>query len=135
MSASASLQTAVEKIGKYTKYQREKRGYSLNQFAKRIGITTSFLLRLERGNYQSVSFDVIEKIARGFDTSIEDFLYKCQITQASSSLPDIEYFLKEKYQFPKEAISDVKLLISLLKVKYKKSIKELKEKHKVYWEK
>lgn len=135
MSPSSSLQTAVEKVGKYTKYQREKRGFSLNQFAKRIGITTSFLLRLERGNYQSVSFDVIEKIAKGFDSSIEDFLHKCQITSPQPSLPDIEYFLKEKYQFPKEAISDVKMLISLLKLKYKKPIKELKAKHKEYWEK
>lgn len=123
-----------ERIGKYTKYQREKRGYSLNEFAKRIGVTTSFLLRLEKGTYQNVSFEVLIKIAGGFEMAIEDLLYKCQLTEASRTLPPLEYYLKEMYQFPEEAIEDIKLLIFLLKAKYKEQIKELKGKHKDYWE-
>jgi len=122
------------KVGKYTKYQREKRGFSLNEFAKKIGVTTSFLLRLERGNYQNVSYDVLKKLAIGFEMSIEDFLYKCKLIESSSTLPPLEYYLKEMYQFPEDAINDIKLLIMLLKEKYKKEIKQLKGKHKEYWE-
>ena len=124
-----------EKIGTYTKYQREKRHHSLNEFAKGIDVTTSFLLRLERGEYFNVKFDVIEKIAKGFEMTTGDFLYKCNIIEASNTLPPIDYYLKEAYQFPEEAIEDVKLLIELLKVKYKKERHELRELHKAYWEK
>lgn len=127
--------SVAEKIGKYTKYQREKRGYSLNQFAKVVGVTPSFLLRLEKGDYNSISFTFVEKIAQGFEMTLEDFLQKCEIIDSSASLPSLQYYLKEKYQFPEEAISDVKLFIRLLKVKYKKEIQELQKIHETYWKK
>lgn len=123
------------KIGKYTKYQRVKRKFSLNEFSRKINVTTSFLLRLERGDYSSVSFDIIEKISIGFDMTVEDFLQKCKVISAPHTLPPIDYYLKEMYQFPDEAIEDFKLLIQLLRVKYKKQITELKKIHKDYWKK
>jgi len=135
MSIDTTLpESSAGKVGKYTKYQREKRGLSLNEFARKIGVTTSFLLRLERGNYQNVSYDVLQRIALGFDMSIEDFLYKCRLIESSSTLPPIEYYLREMYQFPISAINDIKLLITLLKEKYKDEIRDLKSKHKEYWE-
>ncbi len=124
-----------EKIGKYTKYQREKQGFSLNEYAKKIGVTTSFLLRLEKGTYKNVSLKIIEKLAQGFDMPITDFLLKCRIVSASETLPPIEYYLKEMYQFLNEAIEDVKLFVSVLKIKFKKQIQELEAKHKEYWKK
>lgn len=123
------------RIGKYTKYQRQKRNLSLNAFAKKISLTTSFLLRLERGTYQNVKFDVIEKLAAGFAMTVEDFLLKCEIISYSQTVPPIEYYLKEMYQFPKDAIEDTKLFIDFLNIKYKKQIKELKTIHKNYWNK
>lgn len=129
-----TAQTTGTKVGKYTKYQREKRGYSLNEFANKIEVTTSFLLRLERGTYQNISFNMIEKLAKGFDMSIEDFLYKCKITHSTAALPPLDYYLKEVYQFPEEAVDDVKLFIQFTKTKYKDKITELKMKHKEYWE-
>jgi transcriptional regulator with XRE-family HTH domain len=127
--------SAGSKIGRYTKYQREKRGFSLNYFAKITGLTTSFFLRLEKGEYASISISAIEKIARGFDMTIGDFLHKCQIIESSHTLPPLEYYLKEKYQFPDDAIKDFKLLVRLLRVKYKKEISELKNIHEAYWDK
>lgn len=121
------------KVGKYTKYQRTKRAWSLNELAKRTGLTAPFLLRLERGSYKSVQFDIFEKIANGFEMTVEDFLEKCQIISGSHTLPPLEYYIKEKFQFPDEAIDDIKLFIALLKTKYKKQILELKEKHNIYW--
>ncbi len=121
------------KIGKYVNYQRMKRELSLNELGKQTGMATSFLLRLERGVYQNVKFDVIEKLAEGFDMTIEDFLTKCGIIEESHKLPPLEYYLKEQYQLPPEAISDTKLFIELLKMKYKKEIQHMKTLHKSYW--
>jgi len=135
INQNVSPETTGSKLGKYIKYQRVKRKYSLNEFARKINVTTSFLLRLERGDYASVSFDIIEKIAIGFEMTVEDFLQKCKVITSSDKLPPIDYYLKEMYQFPKEAIEDFKLLIQLLNVKYKKQITELKKIHKDYWKK
>lgn len=127
--------SAGSKIGRYIKYQREKRGFSLNYFAKITGVTTSFLLRLEKGDYSSISINAIEKIASGFGMTTGDFLSKCQIIESSHTLPPLEYYLKEKYQFPDEAIRDFKLLVRLLRAKYKKEITSLKTIHEAYWDK
>lgn len=127
--------SAGAKIGRYTKYQREKRGFSLNYFSKITGVTTSFLLRLEKGEYANISINAVEKIANGFGMTTGDFLTKCQIIDSSHTLPPLEYYLKEKYQFPEEAIKDFKLLIRLLKAKYKKEITELQTIHQAYWKK
>jgi len=116
---NATIKTTGFKIGKYTKYQRVKRKYSLNEFSRKINVTTSFLLRLERGDYTNVSFDIIEKISIGFEMTVEDFLQKCKVINSSQTLPPLDYYLKEMYQFPLEAIEDFKLLVQLLKMKYK----------------
>ncbi len=129
-----TMSNSAKKIGGYTKYQREKKGYSLNEFARLCNFTSSFLLKLERGDYHNVKFDVIEKISNALDMSIEDFLIKCQITSGKKKLDSLDYYFKESYQFPEEAISDLKLFIQLLQKKYKTQIKELKEAHKKYWE-
>lgn len=128
-------QSVAYKIGKYVKYQREKKNFSLNEFAKRVSLDVSFIMRLENGVYHSIKFDVIEKLAGGFETDIEDFLRKCQITSGrnKTSLPPLEFYLKETYQFPDEAIEDIKLFLRLIKIKYKDQIKEMKKAHKSYW--
>ncbi len=96
-----------EKIGKYLRYQREKRGISINELAKSMELTPSFLMRLEKGSYSNVKFDVIEKIAYGFQMTVEDFLEKCEIISRAEGLPPIEFYLRETYQLPKKAIDDV----------------------------
>lgn len=130
-------QSIAQKIGKYTKYQREKKKYSLNEFAKRVDLDVSFIMRLENGVYQSIKFDVIEKLAHGFEMDIENFLRKCQITSSKNkaNLPSIEFYMKETYQFPDEAIEDLKLFIQVLKLKYKNQIGKMKKAHNHYWEK
>jgi transcriptional regulator with XRE-family HTH domain len=131
---SSNQESAGLKIGHYTNYQRLKRGLSLNEFSRIIGVNPSFLMRLEKGVYQSVSIHIIEKIANGFEMSLDDLLHKCQVTpSAKDKLPDIEYYLKEKYQLPAAAIDDAKLFISFLKKKYKSQINEMKKAHEDYW--
>lgn len=127
--------SVAAKIGTYLKYQREKRSLSLGDFAKLTSLDPSFIHRVERGYYNGLSFDAVEKIATGLNMSLEDLLAKCNITPSRFTLPTIEYYFKEQFQFPDEAIKDVKLFISFLEKKYKKDIRKMKEKHQQYWEK
>ena len=103
--------------------------------AKIADITPSFLMRLENGVYQNIKFDVIEKISEAFQMSPEDFLKKCQVISGSVQLPPIEYYLKELYQFPEEAIEDVQLFFSFIEEKYKAEILEMKKAHTKFWKK
>jgi transcriptional regulator with XRE-family HTH domain len=122
-----------QKVGKYVSYQRKKRDWSLQELADKSSLTASFLHRLEKGEYQSIKFDVFEKIACAFKIPLADFLAKCQITAQFSELPPLDYFLKEKYQLPQQAIEDMKLFLELLQKKYAQQIKELKKQHQAYW--
>jgi len=130
-----TISTAA-KIGLYVRYQREKKELSLSEFGELIGVTPSFLLRLEQGVYKTIKLDVVEKIAKGFQMSVADFLAKCQIgEQYVLEMPALEFYLKEKYQFPSEAIKDSNLFIEFLRLKYKAEIATQLKQHKEYWRK
>lgn len=122
-----------EKIGKYTKYQREKRGQSLRTFALHCDLTPSFLSRLEQGSYQGVSIDVIEKLSKGFSMEIVELLRKCKVASYRKRIWSLEYYLKEKYQLPRKAIRECESFIEFLCEKYSKDIKVLQSKHEEYW--
>jgi transcriptional regulator with XRE-family HTH domain len=124
----------ASRIGKYVAYQRSKNHVSLNAFAKKVGITTSFLLRLEKGKYEDVSFSNLERISKGLDMSVEALLYKCGIVK-QDPLPPLAYYLKEKYQFPPDAILFVQLMLKTVKEYYRVQIIEMKRKHKNFYRK
>ena len=128
-------QNAAIKIAKYIKYQREKRDWSLSDFASRSDLTPSFLSRLEQGDYNTVKYDVIQKLAAGFSLSVRVFLWKCELIEREEhlELPDFEFYLKEKFQLPSEAIEDMNLFLELIHKKYRKEIEEMKKAHEEYW--
>lgn len=131
----ATTDSTGSKIGKYTKYQREKRKWSLKQLAEATGMTPSFLFRLEQGTYQTVKFEVLEKIANAFEMPLEILLIKCHLidSQLLNPLPQYEYYLKEKYQLPPQAIEDMALFLKFIQKKYHKVILEMKKAHQEYW--
>lgn len=127
-------QSTGKKIGTYVKYQREKRGLSLRAYAETTSLTPSYLSRLENGEYHSVSFTVIDRLAHGFQMPIPEFLKKCQITEElHTSLPDIDFYLREKYQLPTSAVEDMVLFFKFIKEKYQNDINHLQKKHRSYW--
>ena len=60
------------KIGLRIKQLRLRRNLTLNELAKRIGLTTSFLSQLER-DFTSPSVTSLEKIAQALHVKIADF--------------------------------------------------------------
>ncbi len=127
---------SATKIGKYVKYQREKRGLSLNEFADQVGITPSFLYRLESGTYKSVKFSIIEQLAQAFEMPVISFLQKCDLAEDSGEfLPDFSFYLREKYQLPTDGVEDMKLFLQFVEKKYQQQIDILRKKHNEYWKK
>src|SRR6266571_917985 len=110
----------AQKIGKYIKYQRSKRKLSLNAFADTLELDPSFLMHLENGDYNTLKLDMVEKIASGLHMTMGDFLWKCQILndRDRTYIPELDFYLREKFQFPDDAIEDVKLYLKLIKEKY-----------------
>lgn len=128
------MQTAGKKIGTYVRYQREKRQLSLRAYATITDLTPSYLSRLESGEYHNVTFSVIEKLAKGFQMPVPEFMKKCQITEEHHSpLPDIDFYLREKYQLPTAAVEDMSMFFRFIKEKYHTDIDDLQKKHRKYW--
>jgi len=135
MSTISNQKNTGQRIAEYVKYQREKRKWTFAEFSSKTGLAISFLLRLEQGEYKTVKFDVIQKLSYGLDMSIRQFLWKCELieTEAFVELPSLEYYLKEKFFLPTQAVEDIKLLMSLLEKKYEAEIAEMKALHDTYW--
>ncbi|MFZ5438049.1 MAG: helix-turn-helix domain-containing protein [Patescibacteria group bacterium] len=126
--------TAGEKIGKYVKYQREKRNWSLQDLAEKTSLTPSYLSRLETGTYTSPTYVAIESLAHGFGIPVYTFLNKCEIVdEIRIDLPDLDFYLREKFQLPDEALDDIHLFLDFIFKKYDQDIEALKKKHHSYW--
>lgn len=127
------LSTAV-KIGRYLLYQRQKRDWTITDFAQKTGLTASFIFRLEQGEYKTIKLDALEKIADGLDMTMTDFINKCQLDDESSrTLPTIEFALKERFHFPQQAIEEIMLFIEFLAERYQKEITSQKQQSAKYW--
>lgn len=124
----------AQKIGDYIFYQREKRQWSVNELADRIGMTPSFVFRLEQGAYQTIKLDVLIKLAEALQMTVPDLLAKCGIGDSyHNDLPSLSFFLKEQYYFPDPVIHEAELFISFLQTRHAAAIKVEKAKHERYW--
>ena len=133
MSTIDPNQTSAQKIGAYIRYQRTKRDYSIDDLAKKCDLNPSFIFRLEKGAYETIRLNVIEKLAAGLKMSIQSLLFKSEIITTSDHLPRLEYYLKEKYQFSPEVIEEVRTFINFMHFKHDEEIAQLKQLHEAYW--
>lgn len=61
----------MESLGEYIKRRREEMDYSLREFARKIGITATFLSDIEKGT-RHPSDEVLKKISDEFGDNFED---------------------------------------------------------------
>ncbi len=134
MSKESPVTTGM-KVGRYLKYQRKKQALSLQEFAQMCSLSPSYLFKLEQGKFASVSFDMLKKISDGLKIPIVSLLRKCELISEEDSLSSLDFFLKEKYQFPEQAILGVKIVIEVLQKQYANEIKNFQKAHKKYWKK
>jgi XRE family transcriptional regulator, master regulator for biofilm formation len=61
-------------IGLQIKCFREKKKYSLSELAKRSGVSKSYLSQIERNLQVNPSLQLLSKLARSLDCSVDDLL-------------------------------------------------------------
>jgi transcriptional regulator with XRE-family HTH domain len=52
----------LEHFGERIRLLREKKGITLNEFAKELGVSPGYLSELERGKKERITFPVLEKL-------------------------------------------------------------------------
>jgi len=62
------------KVGEIIKAKREERGWSLAEFAKRIGISTGYLSQIENGRKTNPRLDILLRIIHELDIDIQMLL-------------------------------------------------------------
>lgn len=81
----------MKSVGRKLQHLRDNRGYTQEQIAEKIGISTSFYANLERGN-KGMSIFVLRELAEVFDVSVD---YLLSIEREEVSIGNIEAMLKK----------------------------------------
>ena len=99
-------------FGLNLKTERSKKGYSQEELAKKVGIHPNHLSRYER-NMVSPSIDVVSKIAKEFNMSI-DSLFFGKTAQSNDSINDSELLdlFKQTEKLTEKQKSTIKDLLS-----------------------
>jgi len=128
--------TLGQKIGQYVKYQRDKRQLSIAAVAAASGLTSAYISRLEQGDYDSPTVDSLQHLAQAFQMPLTALLAKSGVAPVTKiDLPDLAYYLHEKYFLPPEAVADVELFVDTIKKKYAHEIDRYKKDSQKYWRK
>lgn len=93
-------------LGEYLRVERERAGLSQRQLASRVGIHNSYLARLEGGENDSPSAELLQRIAEVLEISSTDLLAFIGV-KPSEGLPDLAPYLRAKYRLDETAIREM----------------------------
>lgn len=85
--------TGDNSLGKKIATERGEKGWSQRELADEAGVSNTTINRIERGKINPSS-DVIKKVARALDMSLDDLMYNDRGT--TQKLREIENSLEEK---------------------------------------
>ena len=71
-------------FGQIVRARRSEKGYGLNEFAERLGLSPAYWSRIERGHEKPPRDDIIERVAAILDLQLDDLF-----VQAERLLPDM----------------------------------------------
>lgn len=75
----------TEGFGDYLRELRKSKGLSLKDLENRTEVTASYIHRLEHGSRKTPSIPVAERLARGLDVPVKEFLSKLKLFEGESS--------------------------------------------------
>lgn len=90
-------------LAQYLKNAREQAGLSQRQLAARVGLHHSYLARLESGEHDSPSAELLQRIADELEISSTDLLVFIGV-KPPDGLPELEPYLRAKYHLDEAAI-------------------------------
>lgn len=93
-------------LAEYLRAARERAGISQRQLAGRIGINNSYLARLESGENDSPSAELLQRIADVLEISSTD-LFAFIGVKPPEGLPDLAPYLRAKYHLDEAAVREL----------------------------
>lgn len=115
-------------LGASIRQAREKKGISGRRLAAMINMHHGYLSRLEAGDYQRPSPEIIERIAAALGISYDD-LFAMAGHHAPSSLPGYAPYIRAKFDVDEQTLSLLNEHFERLRQKY--SIRERRDSHQV----
>lgn len=82
----------IKSLGKRVKELREEKGWTLEEFSKKSGLSFEFLSLLESDKIQKVTSEIMRKLAKGFGISIAELFEENEtIAYRAMELPGLSY--------------------------------------------
>lgn len=109
----------MEEVGKRIKYYREKKGWSLREFAERVGLSHGYLGQIEN-NKRDPNLKILEQIANALDIEFLDLFSVRQELPIELKEIGVEWItfsseMKEKGLSPEEIKNIISVIQSLNK--------------------
>lgn len=86
--SSSSLEDEVVAVGRTIRTLRKERGFSLREFSRLTGLSTSFLSMVERGR-SSLALTSLNNVARALDTDLASLFASERKVRVSHPLPHV----------------------------------------------
>jgi transcriptional regulator with XRE-family HTH domain len=93
-------------LGEYLKLAREQAGMSQRQLASRVGIHHSYLARLESGDNDSPSAELLQNIADVLEISSTDLMAFIGV-KPPEGLPELAPYLRAKYRMDETSVREL----------------------------
>lgn len=91
-------------LGRVVKTERERRGWSQSELARRSGVTQGHIAQIESGKRQQPNQDTVERLAAAFGTSLAE-LYQRAYASPSDEAPPLE--LAQAAAFTDQELAEV----------------------------
>lgn len=105
-------------LGSLLRAKRKAAGLSISQMASQLGMSRTYLSRLEQGRYTNPSSKLLMRIAMRFDLTVED-VYPLSGYFLPADLPSFGLYLRAKHpDWPELVIKELSDFKDFLKQKY-----------------
>lgn len=110
----------TNQLGRFIRQERERQGLSIRRLATTAGVDSTWLSRLERGDYASPDPRHLRELARVLEIDTNDVFAMAGYT-GGEGLPNFAPYLRAKYDLPVEAIETLSELFEFINDKYSKT--------------
>jgi transcriptional regulator with XRE-family HTH domain len=100
-------QDQAKRFGRWLREQRQSRGMSKRELARRTGINSATIVRIEQGAFEAPSPHKLARIAEALTLSLAD-VYSMAGYATPDELPSFQPYLRRKFRdMPAAAVADL----------------------------
>ena len=110
----------MKKLGIYLKRLREEADFSIRGVAQEIGLSPSYLSKIENGNsFSTLSIYTLLKLSKFYNIPIGALLKEAGLVDIDEyELPNLPQYLRAKYHLSPQAIRDMEIVKEIVDKKY-----------------